>query len=169
MKVLIIIDPQYDFMDNGLLPIKGAWKAMRNLSNYINNHEFDKMYITLDWHPSNHCSFKQFGGIFPKHCIGGTKGAEPVNILEPFDWEIIRKGLYSDVEEFGAFDYIPVDIMQADEIIIAGVAGDICVLHSVEQLFIIKDKIKLYMPGIASLNQKILDEFIKNNNIQTIC
>ena len=30
---------------------------------------------TQDWHPADHTSFKEQGGIWPVHCVQGTEGA----------------------------------------------------------------------------------------------
>lgn len=34
----------------------------------------DYVMVTKDYHPSNHCSFKENGGQWPTHCVVGTAG-----------------------------------------------------------------------------------------------
>ena len=31
--------------------------------------------MTRDWHPSNHCSFQEYGGPWPTHCVAESRGA----------------------------------------------------------------------------------------------
>ena len=37
--------------------------------------DFDLVVATRDWHPSDHGSFTEQGGIWPVHCVAGTPGA----------------------------------------------------------------------------------------------
>jgi nicotinamidase/pyrazinamidase len=56
-KVLLIIDPQNDFMDSpdfaGSLAVTGAFKDMQRLSSYIDIEEIDAIFVTLDTHSKN--------------------------------------------------------------------------------------------------------------------
>ena len=72
-NVLLIVDPQNDFI-TGSLAVEGAKEKMMYLSDYINSVEYDYIFITMDTHPENHMSFKENGGIWPKHCVAGTNG-----------------------------------------------------------------------------------------------
>lgn len=73
-NALIIINMQYDYCEGG--PLANA-HSLENIS-IINQirEEFDQVIFIRDLHPDNHCSFKQFGGKFPKHCIKDTRGSE---------------------------------------------------------------------------------------------
>lgn len=75
-NALIIIDPQNDFV-KGSLAVPGAEEAMNNIIKFIEDHKQDLGYIavTLDWHPLSHCSFKEFGGSWPPHCVQYSEGA----------------------------------------------------------------------------------------------
>lgn len=109
MKILIIVDPQYDFLDkNGSLYVKND-HLTESISDYAIYHkDFDRVFITMDNHPINHCSFAQFGGQFPTHCVEGSLGASyDNNILSIIDHyrdkcTIISKGGWAHQEEFGA-------------------------------------------------------------------
>lgn len=76
-KVLLIVDPQIDFI-TGSLSVYGAVEAMDYLVNwiYINQNRLSEIVITQDWHPVNHCSFTSQGGIWPTHCVERTEGAK---------------------------------------------------------------------------------------------
>lgn len=58
-KILLIVDPQVDFI-SGSLAVEGAKEA---LASALQNGEIDCDYVmvTKDFHPSNHCSFKENG------------------------------------------------------------------------------------------------------------
>ena len=68
---------------------------------------FDLVYFTLDWHPLDHCSFREQGGPWPPHCVHHTAGASlPDSVLAGLDESKLRfvlKGCRSDKEEYGAF------------------------------------------------------------------
>lgn len=75
-KILLIVDPQVDFI-SGSLAVEGAKEKMDALASALQNGEIDCDYImvTKDFHPSNHCSFKENGGQWPPHCVKGTAGS----------------------------------------------------------------------------------------------
>ena len=47
------------------------------LNRYIGVFEQRRLpiYMTRDWHPPNHCSFKEYGGPWPPHCVAESRGA----------------------------------------------------------------------------------------------
>ena len=59
-KILLIVDPQVDFI-SGSLAVEGAKEKMDALASALQNGEIDCDYVmvTKDFHPSNHCSFKR--------------------------------------------------------------------------------------------------------------
>lgn len=75
-KILLIVDPQVDFI-SGSLAVEGAKEKMDALASALQNGEIDCDYVmvTKDFHPSNHCSFKENGGQWPPHCVKGTTGS----------------------------------------------------------------------------------------------
>ena len=80
-KILMVVDCQYDFYnpEGSLYVGNGADELPSKIANIID--KFDGVVFTLDWHPSNHCSFKENGGQWPKHCVKYTKGASLPDIL----------------------------------------------------------------------------------------
>ncbi len=62
------------------------------------------IFATRDWHPENHLSFKAQGGIWPPHCVQGTRGAEfHQDLLLSQDVVIISKGSDSYEEAYSGF------------------------------------------------------------------
>lgn len=86
-NLLLVIDPQYDFID-GSLAVEGAKEAMNNLVKFIEKSEdLQYIFVTLDWHPGNHKSFKDFSGEWASHCVQYTKGAAIYDSI----YETLRK------------------------------------------------------------------------------
>ncbi len=141
-KILMIVDPQVDFV-SGSLPVTDAAAHLDKLSDYVHAHSGDYVLciVTTDWHPYNHCSFKAQGGSWPVHCVQNSIGAA---IYQPLldalcesgmPYKVLRKGNFADHEEYGIFknqlssQYIQnkVKLLGIDRIDICGLAGDYCV------------------------------------------
>ena len=152
-RLLMIVDPQIDFI-SGSLPVPHAAEAMDKLAAFIQEENGNYLFkiITTDWHPTNHCSFKENGGEWPVHCQQNKEGAEIypalMNALHQTSGavEIVRKGTNINCEEYSVFQN-PKAAARIKEIIeenniqqidICGIAGDICVLDT------LKDGINIY-------------------------
>ena len=74
-QLLLIVDPQNDFI-NGSLAVSEAEAKMKALASYIatNAERYQAIFVTMDSHPANHCSFADNGGIWPPHCVLHTYG-----------------------------------------------------------------------------------------------
>lgn len=155
MKTLVVVDVQYDFASpQGALYVKGgeiiADKVMEVIA------DFDHVVFTLDFHPIDHCSFTENGGIWPTHCVAYTSGTSlPIELLKAAkSYEVALKGQSPAYEEYGAFaDGKPVDsIMHADEVVICGIAGDYCVGETLRNIVKMRGSskgIKAYTEGTA--------------------
>lgn len=147
-KVMLIIDPQYDFIW-GSLPVPEAASAINSIvvTLAFKTESFDSIVVTADMHPDNHCSFKENGGIWPAHCVRHTLGCSlhsnlmsVVNILYKDKLLVLDKGLAADHEEYSILKnqvskdrLLPV-LQDADEIHICGLAGNFCVLDTIKDL-----------------------------------
>ena len=190
MKVLVIVDPQWDFVERGALPVEGGEHALRKVFKLLRKDKsFNGIVITQDWHPKNHCSFKEQGGEWAEHCVGGTRGAQIyttlANYLEAnaqaysFIY-LIFKGTEVDKDEYSAFAnpthiastgevmYDGLNLDPEDEIVICGLAGDVCVLNSLKDLMKEFKNISVYVNGTASIDGgEKLTKFMKENKIKT--
>lgn len=145
-KLLLIIDPQIDFI-TGALPVPGAERAMNALAGYIRTHNIDYAFIivTADCHPMRHCSFKPDGGEWPRHCIADSVGAAiwpPVmtELLDNSDKVVIlHKGKDAGREEYSIFKNSVtaerilhiIESYDIKRIDICGLAGDVCVSDTI--------------------------------------
>ena len=187
-KTLIIVDAQYDFMEGGKLPVAGATQALNNIVEYLDSGEVSTVITTQDWHNGKHCSFKEQGGDFPEHCVAGTHGAD---IYAPIVEAIERnkiftislyKGKY--LEEFSAFlnrvagynhwkEYKTTDsenpyvqFHEDEQVIICGLAGDICVMNTALTL---KDLNPVIAGNLtASLSNENFQTLVDQNEITVI-
>lgn len=163
--MLLIVDPQIDFI-TGSLPVPGAEEAMNNLARYL--HESGNCYttilITCDRHPLRHCSFKEFGGEWPLHCVESSVGAAvwPSIMKElpafSLNTRFLYKGEDPNKDEYSIFgsekgardmDAI-ISKEEISHIDICGLAGDVCVKTT------LKDAIRLY----PHIHYRILEDCI---------
>lgn len=102
---LIVVDVQNDFCPGGALGVEEGDKVIPVLNKWI--QEFGRrrlpVVFTQDWHPSNHSSFRQEGGIWPPHCVQNTWGAE-LHMDLIVGGEICRKGYHPEIEAYSGFD-----------------------------------------------------------------
>ncbi|MBI9106462.1 MAG: nicotinamidase [Spirochaetales bacterium] len=138
MKVLIIVDIQKDFCPGGRLAVKDGDAVLSPSNRLLGAFKEAGLPVifTRDWHPANHCSFTDFGGIWPSHCVAETSGADfHDNLIIPDNALIISKADRPDKDAYSGFEGTDLDTelknLDADEIIIAGLATDYCVKNTV--------------------------------------
>lgn len=135
---LIIVDVQNDFCPGGALPVTDGNKVVPVLNGYIKRfrEENAPIFATRDWHPKDHISFKENGGVWPPHCIQGSSGAEfhpELDISE--DVEIVSKGTSPKDEAYSGFQGTNLTAELRKNAIkalyIGGLAADYCVKYTV--------------------------------------
>ena len=91
---LLVVDLQHDFADpGGSLYVRGGEEVLS-----VANREVAKataagalVLYTQDWHPSDTPHFEKDGGLWPVHCVGGTRGADLLPGLD-VRGPVVRKG-----------------------------------------------------------------------------
>jgi len=158
---LIIVDMQKDFMPSGALPVPGADKIVPVLNRYIELFFEKKLLIiaSRDWHPKDHCSFRENGGIWPRHCVQGTEGAEFVEALNlPKDIVVVSKGTNPEKEAYSALEETGLsEILKQKGIkrcFVGGVATEYCVFNTVLDLLKIGCETFLLIDAIKSVSPK---------------
>jgi nicotinamidase/pyrazinamidase len=135
---LIIVDLQNDFCPGGALAVPEGDKIVPVLNAYIERFSNSKSLIvaTRDWHPENHISFAEQGGIWPKHCVQNTKGAEfHPDLKLPSDSVIVSKATEPDKEAYSGFDGTNLEKLLKGKgvtrLFVGGLATDYCVRATV--------------------------------------
>lgn len=136
---LIVADMQNDFLAGGSLAVAGGDAIIPVLNRYIACFQAHQLpiYATRDWHPPDHCSFRQQGGLWPAHCIAGSKGAAFHADLElPVATHIISKATSQEKDVYSAFCDTQLNkLLQSSNIhrvFIGGIATEYCVLNTVK-------------------------------------
>jgi nicotinamidase/pyrazinamidase len=158
---LLIIDVQNDFCPGGALAVAEGDQVIPVLNRFIERFRNAGMPIlaTRDWHPAKTKHFKKYGGLWPEHCLQGSKGAEfHPGLVLPEDAVIISAGMGADEEGYSGFEGMdPAGVKLADvlhrlgvsRLFVGGLATDYCVKHTVLdglkegfQVVLIQDAVK---------------------------
>ena len=113
----VVVDMLYDFIDGSLACIGGE-EAVEETRKFLEKNlegegdaaveilDTKPVLFIRDHHPADHSSFKDFGGIWPAHCVAGTRGGEIHEKLLPFVNEDLTfdKGCDRAVEQYSGFD-----------------------------------------------------------------
>ncbi len=153
---LIVVDMQNDFI-SGTLPVKGAEEIIEHVNKYIRLFSQKELcvFFTRDWHPEDHLSFKENGGIWPKHCVMNTWGASfHKDLVLPEDnMFIISKGTSKDFDAYSGFQGTKLNELLKERgikrVFVCGIATDYCVKHTCigavnlgYQTFVLLDAVK---------------------------
>jgi nicotinamidase/pyrazinamidase len=131
---LIVVDVQNDFIPpDGALAVLNGQEVIPVINKVA--PLFETVVTTQDWHPPNHFSFKEFGGIWPVHCVQNTFGAELHKDLKVEPQLFDKVGSKVDNEGYSAFDDSSLENwleeQGIDTLFFAGLATDYCVKASV--------------------------------------
>lgn len=156
---LLIADIQNDFLPGGALGINDSDVIIPVLLAYIRRFHSKGLpiFLTRDWHPSNHCSFKDRGGPWPVHCVAGSPGSlPPLGFEAPPEVVIIYKAIDADQEAYSAFQNTPLhrhlQALGIHRLFIGGLATDYCVLNTVRDARKLGYQVFLLTDGIKAVN-----------------
>jgi len=135
---LILVDVQRDFLPNGPVPVPGGDQVVAVLNEYIREFTDRGLPVsaTRDWHPADHCSFKENGGIWNRHCVAGEPGANWAPGLElPADVSVISKGTNPAKDAYSGFQgtrlHAQLQQGRVRRVFVGGLATDYCVHNTV--------------------------------------
>lgn len=142
-SALLIIDVQNDFCPGGSLPVPEGDRVVPLLNRYIEFFREKKLPIiaSRDWHPAITSHFRDFGGIWPVHCVQGSEGARfHPDLALPDDAIVISKGHDPAQDAYTAFQATTGNGVPFTELLkelgitklfVGGLATDYCVKESV--------------------------------------
>jgi len=161
IAALLIVDVQIDFCPGGSLAVPEGDAIIPAINRYI--ELFLKKGLPViasrDWHPQVTGHFRQFGGLWPPHCIQGSEGARFHPLLKlPADAAVVSKGMDPEKDDYSALHAVTeqgtplpdlLDELGTERIYVGGLATDYCVresaLEGLKQGFsvtVLKDAIK---------------------------
>lgn len=155
-SALAVVDMLYDFID-GSLACHNAENAVKETLRFIDSqtkgqggedHEILDTFPILfirDHHPADHSSFKDNGGIWPVHCVAGTRGGEIHEDLKPYAKEELTfdKGCDRSVEQYSGFEGVNtagqslgeiLELLDTTDVYVCGIATEFCVRNTCEDL-----------------------------------
>jgi nicotinamidase/pyrazinamidase len=142
-KALVIVDVQNDFCPGGALGVQDGDRVVPVLNRYIDKFAEAGMpiLVTRDWHPPRTTHFNTAGGLWPPHCVRGSKGAEFHPALKiSSDTVVLSKGMAVDEDSYSGFDSVDArgvvlkNVLRQsgiERIYVGGLATDYCVKETV--------------------------------------
>src|SRR5688572_19814541 len=132
---ILLVDPQYDFFPGGALAVAGGDEIVAPINELLRKHAEAPVFASRDWHPPETRHFKARGGIWPPHCVQGTRGAAFHAGLQMEKARVFDKGMHpEDDAGYSAFEAVReqdgrrVTLLEelrrygVDELIVAGLA-----------------------------------------------
>jgi len=171
---LIIVDVQNDFCPGGALAVPEGDQIVPIINKYIGKFVSKNALVvaTRDWHPKNHVSFKEYGGLWPAHCVQNSWGAEFHPMLNlPKNAIIVSKAYEPNVEAYSGFQGTELDKMLKERhvkrLFVCGLATDYCVKATVLDGLKLGYEVYLLVDAIKGVNvrpgdsEKAINEMVK--------
>lgn len=175
-SALVVVDMLYDFID-GSLACQNADQAVKETLKFIDaqtkgqggeDHEILDTFPILfirDHHPADHSSFKEQGGIWPSHCVAGTRGGDIHEALQPYACEELTfdKGCEKTKEQYSGFEGENeagqslgeiLELLDTEEVYVCGIATEYCVRNTCEDLLKAGFKVRLLKDCLAYVDHE---------------
>lgn len=157
---LVLADIQNDFLPGGSLAVPRSDTIIPRVRLYLTRFLSvpAPIFLTRDWHPRHHCSFRAQGGPWPEHCVAETRGAAPPEDLWiPDAAVIVHKATRVDQEVYSAFQGTHLNeqlkAVGARRLFIGGLATEYCVLNSVRDARRLRYPVYLLMDAIGAIDR----------------
>jgi nicotinamidase/pyrazinamidase len=156
-SALILVDIQNDFCPGGALAVPDGDGIVEVVNKLM--PLFPLIVATQDWHPANHISFQEQGGVWPPHCVQNSRGAQLHPSLNQNGIDhYFRKAFSADNDSYSGFDGVEENGRSLNEtlmekkikkVYVAGLATDYCVketaldaLNNSYEVFVITDAVR---------------------------
>jgi nicotinamidase/pyrazinamidase len=135
-RALVVVDFQNDFAaPDGALSVAGGDALAPRINELMRSGDYDLVVATRDWHPADHGSFAERGGIWPVHCVQDTDGARLHPELDAAAVDVlVDKGQDPGTDGYSGFDGTNLEELLRergiDQVTVVGLATDYCVKHT---------------------------------------
>jgi nicotinamidase/pyrazinamidase len=134
-EALVVVDFQNDFTPGGALAVEGGDEIAERVNELAADPRFELVIATRDWHPADHGSFTEQGGIWPVHCVQGSAGAELHPALDVSQVDVVLdKGQDRGTDGYSGFDGTELERLlrerNIDKVTLVGLATDYCVKNT---------------------------------------
>lgn len=178
---LIVVDVQNDFMPGGALPVPNGNEVVPYINELIKEakKQGQEVVYTMDWHPPMHCSFKEYGGIWPVHCQEMTEGARLHADLDVpmFNPNLFYKGNEHNKDSYSGFggrkgftgDNLETFLKKNNvtHVVVVGLAFDYCIKATALEARDLGFDVMVDLEGTRAVfpekNQETMQELLKNN------
>ena len=159
---LLIVDVQNDFCPGGALEVPDG-DAVVPVINGLRG-AFEHSVLTQDWHPATTPHFAKDGGIWPVHCVGGSRGAEFHPALRVEGTSVKKGGAGED----GYSGFTMRDLVEGEDrptalhslldqegiakVVVAGLALDYCVKETALDAIRLGYEVEVPLAATAAVN-----------------
>lgn len=158
---LILVDMQNDFLPGGSLAAPSGDTILPTFNRYLAlaSRASAPVFATRDFHPHDHCSFREQGGPWPPHCVQGTPGAElSAKLNLPGDLRTVDKGTDPKQEAYSGFEgtnlHESLKALGVDRLWVGGIATEYCVLQTTRDAIRLGYRILLLEDAIRAIDAK---------------
>jgi putative nicotinate phosphoribosyltransferase len=165
---LIAVDVQHDFLPGGALGVPGGDAVVEPLVRAASAAGL--VVKTGDAHTAEHCSFTDQGGIWPVHCVAGTRGAELHPAIAALDGPFVEKATTQGADAYSGFDATGLAELLREagvrHVLVGGLATDYCVKATVLDALRAGFRVTVLADAIAAVDvepgdgQRALDEMV---------
>ena len=125
-----MVDVQNDFCPGGALAVTDGDAVVEPINRLAAGSPF--VVATRDWHPADHESFAENGGVWPVHCLQDSPGAALHSGVDRAQIDVIvDKGKARELEGYSGFEDTELERLlrdhDVDTVHVAGLALDYCV------------------------------------------
>jgi nicotinamidase/pyrazinamidase len=166
---LLLVDPQNDFCPGGSLAVADGDAVIPVLNVWVSAAQRADVpvFVSRDWHPPRTTHFKEYGGVWPPHCVMDTRGAEfHPDLRLTSDAVVVSKGMGETEDAYSAFaarddsNILLGALLKArnvNHLYIAGLATDYCVKNSVLDALNLRLGVTLVPEGMRAVNLQPTD------------
>jgi nicotinamidase/pyrazinamidase len=145
---------------DAVIPVLNAWVTAAQSAGV-------PIFVSRDWHPPRTTHFKEYGGVWPAHCVMDTRGAEfHAKLHLRADVVIVSKGMGETEDAYSAFQArnesdVPLAALlnarDVNHLYIAGLATDYCVKSSAVDGLDQGFRVTLVLDGMRAVNLQPTD------------